>query len=141
VLLNTYYPPNVMRPARCYEVGRLLRQAIEEIDGSARVAIIGSGGLSHFVTDELLDRRVMEALRTKDAESLRSIPLQALNSGSSEILCWIMAAGALESLDMAWSEYLPVYRTPAGTGIGLGFASWRKPSTAPQSAAAKGGNS
>jgi hypothetical protein len=47
-----------------------------------------------------------------------------------------MAAGALESLDMTWSEYLPVYRTPPGTGIGLGFAAWEPRS--PQGA--KSGN-
>lgn len=125
VLLNTYYPPNVMRPARCYDVGRMLREAIAEIDGDRRIAIIGSGGLSHFVTDEALDRRVLDALRSRDAHALRSLPMAALNSGSSEILCWVMAAGALERLDNVWSEYYPVYRTPAGTGIGLAFAAWR----------------
>ena len=26
---------------------------------------------------------------------------------------------------MAWSEYMPVYRTPAGTGIGMAFAAWK----------------
>lgn len=126
VLLNTYYPPNVVRPARCYEVGRLLREAIAEIDGNKRIAIVGSGGLSHFVTDEALDHRVLDALRTRDANALRSLPMDALNSGSSEILCWVMAAGALEQLDPVWSEYYPVYRTPAGTGIGLAFAAWRR---------------
>lgn len=127
VLLNTYFPPNVVRPARCYDVGRLLSEAIREIDGPVRVAIISSGGLSHFVTDEALDRKVLDALRTRDTHTLRSLPMAALNSGSSEILCWVMAAGALEGLNNVWSEYVPVYRTPAGTGIGLAFAAWRKP--------------
>jgi hypothetical protein len=35
-----------------------------------------------------------------------------------------MAAGALEELEMSWSEYTPVFRTPAGSGIGLAFAAW-----------------
>lgn len=126
VLLNTYFPPNVVRPARAYDVGQLLGEAIREIGGTARVAIISSGGLSHFVTDEALDRKVLEALRTRDAATLRAIPMAALNSGSSEILCWIMAGGALDGLDNVWAEYVPVYRTPAGTGIGLAFAAWRK---------------
>jgi hypothetical protein len=33
-------------------------------------------------------------------------------------------AGALEHLDMNWFEYVPGYRTPAGTGTGLSFATW-----------------
>lgn len=126
VLLNTYFPPNVVRPSRCYDIGRLLGAAIGEIEGNARVVVISSGGLSHFVTDEALDRKVLEALRTKDVDTLRAIPMSALNSGSSEILCWIMAAGALEQLKNVWTEYVPVYRTPAGSGIGLAFAAWRK---------------
>jgi 3-O-methylgallate 3,4-dioxygenase len=35
---------------------------------------------------------------------------------------WIAVGGAVEPLDMAWSHYVPGYRTPAGSGTGLGFA-------------------
>jgi hypothetical protein len=48
-----------------------------------------------------------------------------LRSGSSEILNWILAAGALEGLTADWTRYLPVCRTPAGSGIGMGFLIWR----------------
>jgi hypothetical protein len=126
VLLNTYYPPNVPRPARCYDFGRALRAAIESSPGAQRVAVIASGGLSHFVTDEVLDGKVLGALRTGDAESLRALPMAALQDGSSEILCWVTAAGALEHLKCGWTEYVPVRRTPAGSGIGLGFAIWQE---------------
>jgi 3-O-methylgallate 3,4-dioxygenase len=34
------------------------------------------------------------------------------------------AAGAAEHLEMDIVEYVPGYRTPAGTGCGLGFAVW-----------------
>ena len=33
-------------------------------------------------------------------------------------------AGAVEHLSLEWSLYEPGYRTPAGTGTGLGFAFW-----------------
>jgi hypothetical protein len=124
VLLNTYFRPNVPTSARCYDVGRLLRAALER-DGDERIAVVASGGLSHFVTDERLDRGVLAALRDKDSAHLRAVPAHALRSGSSEILNWIMAAGALEHLRSDWWEYLPVYRTPAGSGIGMGFMIWR----------------
>lgn len=128
ILLNTYFETNVVRPGRCFRLGQLLRDAIADIPGGLRIAVVASGGLSHFVTDEALDQRVLEGLRTKDAVSLSSLPLHALKSGSSEILCWVMAAGALETLDQAWAEYIPVYRTPAGSGVGLGFCAWREAS-------------
>ncbi|WP_395067930.1 protocatechuate 3,4-dioxygenase [Paraburkholderia silvatlantica] len=125
VMLNTYFAPNVMRPWRCHEVGRLLRAVIEQIDDDRRVVIVASGGLSHFATDEPLDRSVLGALAAHDAATLRNLRVDALRSGSSEILNWVMAGGAFEGLHHAWTDYIPVYRTPAGTGIGLAFAAWR----------------
>jgi hypothetical protein len=125
VLLNTYFPPNVPTSARCYDVGQHMRAVIEAIPGDLRVAIVGSGGLSHFVVDEALDRRVLGALQTHDAEVLRSIPRAALKSGSSEILNWILTAGAVGQLPLRWHEYQPLYRTPAGTGTGAAFCVWR----------------
>ena len=35
-----------------------------------------------------------------------------------------MVAGMVEGLRQNWSEYFPARRTPAGTGTGIGFASW-----------------
>ena len=125
ILLNTYFEPNNVRPSRCYDLGQILHDSVKNIPGNLRVAVIGSGGLSHFVTDEELDRRVLDSLCERRGSSLRTLPTQALKSGSSEILCWVMAAGALEHLPLAWVEYTPVFRTPAGSGIGLAFAAWR----------------
>ena len=124
VCINTYYPPNQPTPRRCYKFGQALRAAVEAWPGDARVGIIGSGGLSHFVVDETLDRGFFEMLRNKDAAALQALPREKLNSGSSEIRNWIAVAGAVEHLSLAWSLYEPGYRTPAGTGTGLGFAFW-----------------
>jgi hypothetical protein len=124
VMLNTYYPPNQPTPKRCYELGRALRQAIEAWDGEARVAVIASGGLSHFVIDEELDWQVIKALQAKDAEALAALPRRRLNSGTSEIRNWIAAAGAVEHLDMQLIDYVPCYRSPAGTGCAMAFAQW-----------------
>ena len=76
------------------------------------------------MTDPELDRSVLDALEAGDAETLSSLPLTALRAGSSEILCWVLAGGAFNHLDHIWSDYIPVYRTPAGTGIGLAFGIW-----------------
>ncbi len=124
VLLNTYFPPNVPSAARCFDVGRAIRQVIEANPSTLRVAVVASGGLSHFVVDEPLDRGVLSAIDSGDAQALRAIPRCALNSGSSEILNWVMAAGVMHGSPVQSSEYHPLQRTPAGTGVGAGFVVW-----------------
>jgi catalytic LigB subunit of aromatic ring-opening dioxygenase len=124
VLINTYFPPNQPTPRRCWKFGQAIRAAVESYPGDARVGIVGSGGLSHFVVDEALDRGIIDAIRRKDGEALQALPREKLNSGSSEIRMWICAAGAAEHLDCSWSHYVPGYRTPAGSGTGLGFVLW-----------------
>tara|TARA_Y100000815_G_scaffold184777_2_gene168603 strand:+ start:620 stop:1612 length:993 start_codon:yes stop_codon:yes gene_type:complete len=124
VCLNTYYPPNQPTPRRCYALGQAIRAAVESYPEDRRVGIIASGGLSHFVVDEELDRGLIDALQAKDAQALCSIDRARINSGSSEIRNWICTAGAVEHLEMRWHEYLPCYRTLAGTGTGVAFAEW-----------------
>ena len=124
VLLNTYFPPNVMRSSRAFALGDMIRTALRESEADLRVAVIASGGLSHFVVDEELDRQVLAGIEPGRSELLTRIQPCALQSGSSEILNWIMTAGAVDHLPLAWTEYEPVRRTPAGTGTGIGFAAW-----------------
>jgi 3-O-methylgallate 3,4-dioxygenase len=125
VALNTYYPPNQPRPRRCYDLGAALAAAARAMPGNGHIGILASGGLSHFTVDEELDRRLLDACRTGDREALSSLPLAKLNSGSSEIRNWITAAGAAAHLETQWQDYVPCYRSLAGTGCGMGFAVWR----------------
>jgi Catalytic LigB subunit of aromatic ring-opening dioxygenase len=126
LVVNTYYPPNQPRPRRCFRLGCAVAAAVSRFPSGERVGIIASGGLSHFTIDEALDRRVLEACSTGDEEKLASIPLAKLNSGSSEIRNWIVVAGAAAGLRCEWQEYVPLYRTPAGTGCGMAFAVWKQ---------------
>jgi 3-O-methylgallate 3,4-dioxygenase len=125
VMLNTYYPPNQPAPKRCYDFGKALAAGIEASAVDARVVLVASGGLSHFVVDEALDRRVLDGIANRDAESLRTIPEELLNAGSSEIRNWVAVAGAMHDREVLWSEYAPCYRTAAGTGCGMGFLRWQ----------------
>jgi 3-O-methylgallate 3,4-dioxygenase len=122
IFLNTYYAPNQPRPARCYAFGQAVRRAVEGFAGDLRIGVLASGGLSHFLVDEDFDRAILKAIADKDADFLRNLPRNKLNAGSSEILNWVALAGASEHLDLDWFEYVPGYRTPAGTGTGLSFA-------------------
>jgi hypothetical protein len=124
IFLNTYFAPNQPRPRRCYAFGQAVRQAVVGFPGQERIGILASGGLSHFLVDEDFDRAILKACADKDAAFLQSLPRNKLNAGSSEILNWVALAGAAEHLDLDWFEYVPGYRTPAGTGTGLSFATW-----------------
>ena len=46
ILINCYYAPQPTA-MRCYQVGRAVREVIEEFPDGLRVAVIGSGGLWH----------------------------------------------------------------------------------------------
>ena len=124
LVVNTYYPPNQPRPRRCFQLGRALARSVSRFDSKQRIGIIASGGLSHFTIDEALDASVLKACEEGDEEALAALPLAQLNSGNSEIRNWIVMAGAAAAagLRCAWREYVPLYRTPAGTGCGMAFA-------------------
>ena len=124
IFLNTYNPPNPPLPKRCVRFGRALRELIESYPEDLRVGVLASGGLSHFVVEEDLDHAVIDALKKKDLDFLGSLDARRLKAGSSEIRNWIVVASAATHLELKWMSYTPSYRTPAGTGIGLGFASW-----------------
>ena len=125
VLLNTYFPPNTPTAARCYQVGRRMAHALARAPSDARVAVVASGGLSHFLCEEAFDRRIVGALESRDMHTLTAVPQAAMLSGSSEIRNWIMVGGMVEELRHTFTEYIPVYRTPVGTGIGLAFMAWQ----------------
>jgi len=124
-MVNTFYPPNQPTPQRCYELGLALREAIAAWDGNNRVGIIASGGLSHVIIDEEIDRATIEGLQNKDKEKLFSLPVEKLVFGTSEIRNWIVAGGAFEPMDMKLIDYVPCYRSEAGTGCAMGFAEWQ----------------
>ena len=127
VFQNTCYPPNQPTARRSFAFGRAIAQAIRAWDSPARVAVVASGGLSHFVVDEEVDRTVLDGLREKDAGALQGIPKHRLYSATSEALNWVALGGVLQEspLEMELLDYVPVYRSPAGTGGGWAFARWQ----------------
>jgi 3-O-methylgallate 3,4-dioxygenase len=124
VIINTYYPPNQPSPRRCFELGAAIRELVEAYPENIRVGILASGGLSHFLVNEALDRQVVAALEKKNHAALKGLPLNKLVSGSSEIRNWIATAGAVQHLNLDWITYVPGYRSHALTGVGLCFAHW-----------------
>jgi 3-O-methylgallate 3,4-dioxygenase len=128
IFVNTYYPPNTPSAARCFALGRALGAAIATFPGDLRVAVAASGGLSHFVIDEALDRRVLAALESGDTAVLTGEGEPLFRSGSSEIKNWITVAGMLAAqADLRYTllDYVPCVRSEAGTGNAMAFALWR----------------
>ncbi|MDM0029612.1 protocatechuate 3,4-dioxygenase [Variovorax saccharolyticus] len=124
VSINTYYPPNQITPLRAYRLGQAIREAIQEWPDDLRVAVVATGGLSHFVVDEKFDREFLELMGRSDPQGHADLPLEKLQSGNSEFRCWSALAGAVEGLKMDLIDYVPCYRSPAGTGCAMAFASW-----------------
>jgi hypothetical protein len=126
VMINSFYPPNQPSADRCYRYGEALKEAIESWPSDARVAIFASGGLSHFVIDEDLDRKVLDAFANNDRDTLVSIPENLYQSGTSEIKNWIPVAAAMGAAGktMTLVDYVPCYRSEAGTGNAMGFVYW-----------------
>jgi Catalytic LigB subunit of aromatic ring-opening dioxygenase len=124
IFLNTYHPPNQPLPRRCVAFGRALGALIAAFPEDMRVGLMASGGLSHFLVEEELDRGVLEAIKRKDLDHLVRLDPRRLQAGSSEIRSWVTVAAAATYLDLDWQAYIPGYRTLALSGTGLGFAAW-----------------
>jgi aromatic ring-opening dioxygenase LigB subunit len=126
VLVNTFYPPNQPSPRRCFDFGRSIGRAIKSWPSDQRVVVVGSGGLSHFVIDEEFDHRILKAFASDDVAAITGEDDTLFRSGTSETKNWIVARGALAEtgFKMKLLDYVPCYRSEAGTGNAMGFATW-----------------
>lgn len=75
ILLNCYYAPQPTA-MRCYEMGKAVREAIEEFPRDLKVAVVGSGGLWHTpgapdaYLDEEFDRTQLGLLEAGDIRGM-----------------------------------------------------------------------
>src|SRR5215470_3638089 len=113
---------------RCYKLGQSLRKAIESYPEDLKVAIVGTGGLSHQVHGERAgfnntpwDMEFLDLLE-KDPEKLTQITIAeyAERGGfeGSEVIMWLIMRGALSRKvnKLHQSYYLPSM-TPIATVI------------------------
>lgn len=128
VFANTFFPPNQPTARRCFEFGRSVARTLKAWDNDARIAIFGSGGMTHFVIDEEFDRMFMDAIQRRDGEALCAIEERHFQSGTSELKNWVAAAGALFETELTGDivDYQACYRSEAGTGTANGFICWNK---------------
>ena len=126
IILNVHFPHNTPKARRCLELGRALHRAITSFTGFKRVALMASGGLTHFVIDQGLDEAVMTAMRTGDEDALAKVPENLFKVGTAEIKNWYPVAAAVNLAGRRYHQvdYVPCYRSEAGTGNAMCFAYW-----------------
>ena len=88
---------------------------------------MASGGLTHFVIDEDLDRTVMSAMKTGDEDALAKLPENLFKVGTAEIKNWYPGDRRDERRRPEYHQvdYVPCYRSEAGTGNAMCFAYWQ----------------
>ncbi len=127
VTMNCTVPP-IPTPERAYQVGTALREMLRAYPGPERIAVIGTGGLSHepggpryFWVDEEFDLWFLDLLKKGDhAALLRECTLERMeeagSGGTAELLAWILTMaftmGPAEVL-----AYMPAIAWRSGTGM------------------------
>ena len=116
---------------RCFAWGRLLRRAVESYAEPLRVAVLGTGGLSHSIgeptmgwIDEKFDHECIRHFENGDEGRLDAFLTRELprtGNGAHEMRDWVIAHGAAGSRGFELIDYFP---SPA-TLVGAGFASWK----------------
>jgi len=105
VYLNSGYEPLISN-RRAYQIGKIIRKAILSWKGDERVAIFGTGGISHWPGMAQMgkvnvewDQKIMNHVESGDVDSLIALTDQEImrdgGNGGLEIKNWICAMGAL----------------------------------------------
>jgi aromatic ring-opening dioxygenase LigB subunit len=134
VFVNAIHVP-APSPARCYEVGRQLRKAIEALPAGERVVAYASGGLSHFtagypwphyngpetvgsICDDF-DQKIVDSMRHGRGSDLGKLSSQDLiDNGEIELRQWIVLQGLLGDQAPEWLEYQAMFRGLIGMAVG-----------------------
>lgn len=125
--VNCWYYDNSPSARRAWDFGGAVARAIRSWEEDVRVAVLTTGGLTHFVVDETWDRWFLDAMARADGEALSSIPQNALMAGTSECKSWIATSAAMKEagLSMSLVDYQKLYRTEGGTGSSCAFVAWQ----------------
>jgi hypothetical protein len=126
IVMNCTTPP-LMMLRQSYDFGVALGDAIRSYDGLERVALVGGGGLSHFVgeprvgdIDEEFDRWFLEELGKDDLGELLDLPndeLMEAGNGTGEVRAWVAVGAAMRGSPMKTLAYEPIYEWINGMGV------------------------
>jgi aromatic ring-opening dioxygenase catalytic subunit (LigB family) len=118
---------------RCLAWGSLLKEAIASYPENLRVAVLATGGLSHFIgeprmgqIDESFDRTCIELFEKGDAAKLVSTlehDVRHTGNGGHEVRNWVVAHAAAGAQGFELIGYAPLEEIY----VGCAFAEWRLP--------------
>lgn len=125
IVVNGVNPP-YPTVRRCYDFGRMLRDAIGQATGPGQVVILATGGLSHWVgmpeagtINTGFDEEFLRRLESGDRARLvgyDDTTLDAAGNGAHEIRSWLVAAGAAGT-PFETLAYEPVPEWLTGTAV------------------------
>jgi aromatic ring-opening dioxygenase catalytic subunit (LigB family) len=133
IVVNAFASP-MPSLKRCAQVGAFVREVVERWPTPKRVAVLGTGGLSHWVglpemgrVNAEFDRWFMDSLaagqqseilaKYRKAEDLEAVA----GNGGQEVRDWLAAAGAMPAgLKASVITYEPM------PGCGIGVMAWTK---------------
>lgn len=126
VYLNSGIEPFISN-RRAYQIGQSIGQAIAAWPGNERIAIYGTGGISHWPgmaqmgqVNEAWDRKIIQLLVSGDVESLIALSDEEIlrdgGNGGLEIKNFICALGALGSVRGELIAYEAVVEWVCGCG-------------------------
>lgn len=126
IVVNCTTPP-LLTLRQAWQVGVDLGAAIRECTTVERVALVGAGGLSHFVgeprigdIDEEFDRWFLAMLEKGCPDELLDLPndeLLVAGNGTGEVRAWVMVAGAMAGRGVTTLAYEPIYEWINGMGV------------------------
>lgn len=146
--INCFYGPQPSAN-RVYNLGRAVREIIENYPEDLRVAVFGSGGLWHTpgnpesYLNEEFDQESLNCVKSGDAKAFADHfdqwlekPIDeyangtwidggtgmynGIGSGTGETRNWIAAAAVADGTPGTIVDYVPIYSSPCGAG----FAYW-----------------
>ncbi len=127
IAINGFIPP-LPSMRRCRALGELLGSLIEGQDLAQRVALLGTGGISHWIglpetgrIGEEFDRRVLQLVESGSLDALAGMDdatiVEGGGPGAGELRCWMTVLGATRA-----TQARPLVYSPAAkllTGIAL----------------------
>lgn len=114
--VNVVWDP-LPTPRRCWALGQAVRRAVESFPGDLRVAVVGTGGLSHEIDGPDFgtihyewDRKFLDLIEKEPAKLLdySTADFQRLGGHHSvEIVQWIAMRGAVPDAPLEFKYYYP----------------------------------
>ncbi|MFV0459620.1 MAG: hypothetical protein ACK5MT_12720 [Actinomycetales bacterium] len=126
IVVNCTTPP-LLTTRQFHEFGKALGEAVRSYTGLSRVAIVGGGGLSHFVgeprvgdIDEEFDQWFLDQLAKGDISDVLDMPndeLAVAGNGTGEVRAWVAVHGAMGDKPGQVLNYEAIYEWINGMGV------------------------